>query len=127
MIQAFREQKKLHIIYVYKIFLQMLDTLAKDKNIIEFTVPKDKKLTVCGDVHGQFYDFLHIFELNGFPSEENPYIFNGDFVDRGNYSSEIILTLFAFRILYPNSVYLNRYFFVVVLNKFLEEIMKPFL
>ena len=29
------------------------------------------------DVHGQFYDLLHIFELNGLPSEDNPYLFNG--------------------------------------------------
>lgn len=29
------------------------------------------------DVHGQFYDLMHIFELNGLPSEDNPYLFNG--------------------------------------------------
>ncbi len=34
--------------------------------------------TVCGDVHGQYYDLLNIFKLNGAPSEENPYLFNGE-------------------------------------------------
>ena len=51
---------------------------------------------------------MNIFELNGLPSEENPYLFNGDFVDRGSFSVESILTLFALKLLYPNSLYLAR-------------------
>jgi len=49
----------------------------------------------------QYYDLLNIFKLNGLPSEENPYLFNGDFVDRGSFSVEVIFTLFAFKCLYP--------------------------
>ena len=40
---------------------------------VDIDVPADSKFTVCGDVHGQFYDTANIFELNGLPSEENPY------------------------------------------------------
>jgi serine/threonine-protein phosphatase 5 len=51
---------------------------------------------------------LHIFELNGYPSATHTYLFNGDFVDRGSFSLEVVLTLFAFKWLYPNSLYLAR-------------------
>jgi serine/threonine-protein phosphatase 5 len=53
----------------------------------------------------QYFDLLNIFELNGLPSEENPYLFNGDFVDRGSFSVEVILTLFAFKCLYPKGIF----------------------
>lgn len=52
----------------------------------------------------QYFDLLNIFELNGLPSEDNPYLFNGDFVDRGSFSVEVILTLFAFKCLYPKGI-----------------------
>lgn len=35
-------------------------------------------------------------------------MFNGDFVDRGKSSLEILLVLFGFLLIYPNDVHLNR-------------------
>lgn len=67
------------------------------------------KLTVCGDVHGQYTDgMLRIFHANGVPSSSNPYLFNGDFVDRGPNSAACIATLLLYQIMDPGSVYLNK-------------------
>ena len=43
-------------------------------SMVEISVPVDTKFTVCGDIHGQFYDLLNIFKLNGKPSADNPYV-----------------------------------------------------
>ena len=66
------------------------------------------KLTICGDVHGQYADMTRIFELNGEPSPSNPYLFNGDFVDRGPYSLGCIMTLLLHKLLDSTCMHLNR-------------------
>jgi hypothetical protein len=57
---------------------------------------------------GQFYDVLEIFRKNGYPSPSHHYLFNGDFVDRGSWSTEVALLLYGFKALYPDCVHLNR-------------------
>lgn len=66
------------------------------------------RVTIVGDTHGQFSDVLRIFQINGEPSETNMYIFNGDMVDRGPQSLELILTLFTWKLKFPNHVHLLR-------------------
>lgn len=69
---------------------------------------KNPRVTVCGDTHGQFYDVMNIFKLNGYPSSSNPYLFNGDFVDRGSFSVEVILTYLLLKLSCPDGIYLLR-------------------
>nr|GMD84247.1 serine/threonine-protein phosphatase 5 isoform X2 [Ipomoea batatas] len=108
MMDDFKNQKNLHKRYAYQIVLQTREMLRSLPSLVDVEVPQGKHFTVCGDVHGQFYDLLNIFELNGLPSEDNPYLFNGDFVDRGSFSVEVILTLFAFKCMCPSAMYLSR-------------------
>ncbi|NWI17312.1 PPP5 phosphatase, partial [Crypturellus soui] len=108
LMQWYKEQKKLHRKCAYQILVQVKEVLSKLPTLVETTLEETEQVTVCGDTHGQFYDLLNIFELNGLPSEANPYIFNGDFVDRGSFSVEVILTLFGFKLLYPDHFHLLR-------------------
>ena len=80
-----------------------LPIIKEQKMLIELEAP----LHVCGDIHGQYYDLLRIFEHCGYPGEYN-YLFLGDYVDRGKQSLETICLLLCYKIKYPEKVTLLR-------------------
>uniref|UniRef100_A0A6Q2YY74 Serine/threonine-protein phosphatase with EF-hands n=1 Tax=Esox lucius TaxID=8010 RepID=A0A6Q2YY74_ESOLU len=108
LVEAFRNKRQLHSRYVLQILLETWKLLRLLPNISRISTCHSKEITICGDLHGQLEDLLLIFYKNGMPSLERPYVFNGDFVDRGKDSMEILLILFAFLLVYPNDVHLNR-------------------
>lgn len=104
-----KDQKKLHKKYLWTLLKIAREVLDKEPNVVDVKVGGPvEQITVCGDIHGQYYDLLNIFKLNGFPTVHKPYLFNGDFVDRGSFSVECMIALLAFKIAEPTCIYLNR-------------------
>ncbi|XP_023593069.1 serine/threonine-protein phosphatase with EF-hands 1 [Trichechus manatus latirostris] len=108
LIEGFKQQKILHPHYVLAVLFEAKKVLMQMPNISHISTLLSKEITVCGDLHGKLDDLFLIFYKNGVPSNENPYVFNGDFVDRGKNSIEVLMILLASLLVYPNDLHLNR-------------------
>jgi serine/threonine-protein phosphatase 5 len=116
-VQHFKDQKMIHKRYMARILISCQRFFEKVPSLMDISIPTESpehdpsaapRLTVCGDTHGQYYDVLQIFERNGYPSRTNPYLFNGDFVDRGSFSVEVITTFLMFKLCDPECIFLHR-------------------
>ena len=85
MMDEFKSQRKVHKRFSMQIILDSYEKLRQLPSLVDVDVPEGTHVTVCGDTHGKFFDLMKIFEINGLPSSSNPYVFNGDFVDRGSF------------------------------------------
>ena len=99
--EHFKNQKLIHKRYVARLLISCKRYFESLSSLMEISIPSESpsddtppRVTVCGDTHGQYYDVLNIFDMNGYPSSKNPYLFNGDFVDRGSFSVECVSICF---------------------------------
>ncbi|XP_077292785.1 retinal degeneration C [Arctopsyche grandis] len=109
LIETFRKKKhRLHAKYVAGILREAIAKLKRLPNLNQASTAISKQVTICGDLHGKLDDLLVVFHKNGLPSPENPYVFNGDFVDRGKKGLEVLLLLLSCLLVFPGGVFLNR-------------------
>ena len=84
--------------------IRKVQLVVQDQPVfLELSAP----IQICGDIHGQYYDLLRLFECGGYPPHKN-YLFMGDYVDRGKQNLETICLLFAYKIKYPLNFFILR-------------------
>ncbi|KAH3745286.1 serine/threonine protein phosphatase [Pelomyxa schiedti] len=109
LLHAFSSNQMLPEWYVAGIYVAAHQHFKSTLTTVMFApIPKNGRTVVVGDLHGQLTDLVTILQTFGLPSLENIYVFNGDFVDRGPQSLEVLTLLFAMHMHNPSSVYLNR-------------------
>mmetsp|Transcript_11710 Transcript_11710/g.28849 ORF Transcript_11710/g.28849 Transcript_11710/m.28849 type:complete len:525 (-) Transcript_11710:339-1913(-) len=90
-----------------EVFMEIVESAGKilkqEPNVLNLKYP----ITVCGDVHGQFFDLARLFNVGGDP-EKTQYLFLGDYVDRGCFSTECVMLLFCMKMNYPKSFFMLR-------------------
>ena len=97
---------------IFELIKEVKPLFEKEHSLIRIRSP----CKIFGNIHGEYNDLMRYFESFGNPSDDNQmgdinvmqYIFLGDFCDRGIYSLEVILLLFALKVKYPDFIYLIR-------------------
>lgn len=103
LLEHFKREGKLNEDQTIKIVKLATNIMKDEPNMLNVEVP----CSVVGDIHGQFYDLLGMFELCGDP-KDTQYLFLGDYVDRGDRSVEVLLLLYAMKINFPKKFWLLR-------------------
>ena len=93
----------LDIAEVRGLCLQSREIFLNEPILLDLEAP----IKICGDIHGQYYDLLRLFEYGGFPPQAN-YLFLGNYIDYGKQSLETICLLLAYKIKYPENFFLLR-------------------
>ncbi|CAI4049152.1 hypothetical protein SUVZ_13G0850 [Saccharomyces uvarum] len=99
----FKREGKLSQAQAAKIITLATELLSKEPNLISVPAP----ITVCGDIHGQYFDLLKLFEVGGDPATTS-YLFLGDYVDRGSFSFECLIYLYSLKLNFNDHFWLLR-------------------
>jgi serine/threonine-protein phosphatase 2B catalytic subunit len=101
--EHFKKEGLLNMEDAMQIIQRATALYKKEPNLLHVNDP----ITVCGDIHGQYYDLIKLFEIGGNPADTQ-YLFLGDYVDRGCFSCECAMYLLCHKIHYPKTFLMLR-------------------
>jgi diadenosine tetraphosphatase ApaH/serine/threonine PP2A family protein phosphatase len=82
---------------------ECIETLKQENVVVEIQFP----IYAVGDIHGNLHDLIRILHYIQ-PKQKEKIVFLGDYIDRGDYSTECLTLLMALKVYYPNKVFLIR-------------------
>eukprot|EP01125_Pyxidicula_operculata_P010599 TRINITY_DN3489_c0_g1_i2.p1 TRINITY_DN3489_c0_g1~~TRINITY_DN3489_c0_g1_i2.p1 ORF type:complete len:180 (+),score=20.72 TRINITY_DN3489_c0_g1_i2:17-556(+) len=103
-IEKLKQRQKLEENEVKQLCETAKTIFEKEQNVQPISTP----VIFVGDIHGQWYDLMEIFKIaKGYPPDKT-FLFLGDYVDRGYYSVESVSLVVAYKVRYPDKVFLIR-------------------
>ena len=91
-----------HPVYPLQEALVLAEQLLHDRHNISVIPHEVTHVLVVGDLHGDLASLSHIFNHHGPPSNTLAYVFNGDLIDRGTHSSELLFFVASLLELFPH-------------------------
>jgi hypothetical protein len=110
LLRALAAGGRLHPADLVALLRAAADALAAEPTVRHLPWPAPgAEVVVVGDLHGQLGDLVAVLGLAGLPAAgRRTYVFNGDFVDRGAHSTEVLASLLALYLAHGSAVLLNR-------------------
>jgi diadenosine tetraphosphatase ApaH/serine/threonine PP2A family protein phosphatase len=109
LIQALQHGGRFDTKSLLRLLEASVERLKQDPTLVDLR-GKVSQVAVVGDLHGSLTSLANVLKLVKDDMEEPDaaVVFNGDFVDRGSDSMEVICTLLLLKLAYPERVYLLR-------------------
>ena len=101
--EALRSMHPLDVGFVHEVIDKAIAVLKSEPNVLNLPSP----IIIAGDIHGQFYDLLNMFAKYA-ELPKGRYLLLGDYIDRGNFSFEVLFYLICLKVRYPKNIFLLR-------------------
>mmetsp|Transcript_129980 Transcript_129980/g.243099 ORF Transcript_129980/g.243099 Transcript_129980/m.243099 type:complete len:700 (+) Transcript_129980:86-2185(+) len=105
-VAGFSDNLRLHASDLTRLLQVSVGVLSSEPTVLDLT--SRRRVMVVGDLHGSLPCLIKVLRLCGTPSAERAIVFNGDFVDRGQNSTEVLAAILLMKLAHPNDVYLLR-------------------